>query len=60
VTKRARQALRLCLSTECGVSEHAKDENQKWRCEALLENGEWLQAQARFQKSYPDQNVYKA
>ncbi len=32
VITRARQALRLCLSTECGVSEHAKDEDQKWCC----------------------------
>ena len=41
------QALRLCVITQCGVSEHAKDENQKRRCEALQEDCWRHQAQAR-------------
>lgn len=27
--------MRLCVITQCGVSEHAKDEDQKWRGQAF-------------------------
>lgn len=30
--------MRLCVITQCGVSEHAKDEDQKWRGQALQED----------------------